>query len=41
MRSIVEISHEEAEAFVSKEIDEKGAKRLLKLIKRINELSIY
>ena len=41
MKPIVEISHEEAEAFISKMIDEKGAKRLLKQIRHIKELPIY
>ena len=41
MQTIVEITHEEAEAFISKEIDEKGAKRLLKQIRHIKELPIY
>ncbi len=41
MLPIVEITHEEAEAFISQEIDEEGAKRILKEIKRINELPIY
>ena len=41
MKTIVEITHEEAEAFISKEIDEKGAKRLLKQIRHIKELPIY
>ena len=41
MRPIVEITHEEAEAFISQEIDEEGAKRILKEIKRINEIPIY
>ena len=36
-----EITREEAEAFISQEIDEEGAKHLLKEIKRINELPIY
>ena len=40
MKPIVEISHEEAEAFISKKIDEKGADRLLKQIKRMNEMPI-
>ena len=34
MESIEEITHEEAEAFISKKIDEKGAQKLLKQIKR-------
>lgn len=41
MSPIVEISHEEAEAFISKKIDEKGAGRLLKQIRHINELPVY
>ena len=41
MLPIVEITREEAEAFISQEIDEEGAKHLLKEIKRINELPIY
>ena len=32
MESIEEITHEEAEAFISKKIDEKGAQKLLKQI---------
>ena len=40
MSPIVEISHEEAEAFISKKIDEKGAISLLKQIKRINEIPV-
>lgn len=35
MEAIEEITHEEAEAFISKKIDEKGAQRLLKQIKRM------
>ena len=36
--SIVEITHEEAEAFIRKEIDEEGARRLLKHIKHMNRI---
>lgn len=35
MELIEEITHDEAEAFISKKIDETGAKRLLKQIKRM------
>ena len=35
MKTITEISHEEAEAFISKKIDKEGVQRLLKQIKRI------
>lgn len=41
MRLITEITREEAEAFISEEINEDGARRLLKEIKRIKELPIY
>ena len=41
MLPIVEITHEEAEAFISQVIDEEGAKHLLKEINRINELPVY
>ena len=41
MKPIVEITHEEAEAFISKKIDEKGARRLLKQIKRAKNRPIY
>ena len=41
MRSIVEITHEEAEAFISEEIDEESVEHLLREIKRINELPVY
>ena len=41
MRSIVEITHEEAEMFTSQEIDEESVEHLLREIKRINELPVY
>ena len=41
METIVEITHDEAEAFISKEIDEKGAERLLRQIKRMKNRPIY
>ena len=40
MKPIVEISHEEAEVFISKKIDEEGAERLLKQIKHMNEIPV-
>ena len=38
MKTIAEISHDEAEAFISKKIDEKQVKKLLKQIKHLKEL---
>ena len=36
MRPIIEITHEEAEAFISRKIDDKAVKRLLRQTKRMN-----
>lgn len=41
MRSIVEITHEEAETFTSQEIDEESVEHLLREIRRINEPPVY
>jgi hypothetical protein len=41
VKTIIEISHEEAEAFASKKIDENGVRRLLKQIRTIKNRPIY
>ena len=41
METIEEITHDEAEVFISNKIDEKGIQRLLKQIKRMKNRPIY